>query len=240
MRVVPNLFPAFERQEVVVHTPRHARSLAELEGDELLAVAHAWSARAETARSEGFAYVHALVNEGRAAGASLAHTHSQLVWLREEPPVPAAERDGDECRVCALARSEADAHTRVVARSGGLVLLCPPAGRGPYEMMVVPEEHAADAFADPELLGNAIALAAEGVRRLERVVGRPPLNAWLHTAPFGEDGHWHFELVPRLTVLAGVELGAGIYVNAVPPEEAAQALRDASGPAGRPATSSAP
>jgi len=83
VRVVPNLYPAFERQEVVVHSPRHVRSFAELRDDEVAAVAEAWQARRDAARGEGFDYVHALINEGAAAGSSLPHSHSQLVLLHD-------------------------------------------------------------------------------------------------------------------------------------------------------------
>ncbi len=92
VRVVPNLYPAFERQEVVVHTPRApALDRRALQSSSSRSSPSAWQARAEAARAEGFGYVHALVNEGRAAGASLPHTHSQLVWLREPPPAVVGE-----------------------------------------------------------------------------------------------------------------------------------------------------
>jgi UDPglucose--hexose-1-phosphate uridylyltransferase len=89
VRVVPNLYPAFERAEVVVHTPRHARSIGELEDEELELVAQSWQQR-RTAEPGG--YLLAFVNEGRDAGASLPHTHSQLVWLGGTPPAVEAER----------------------------------------------------------------------------------------------------------------------------------------------------
>lgn len=224
VRVVPNKFPAFARQEVVIHTPRHARSLAELTPEELGRVAEAWRARAAKARDEGFAYVHAIVNEGRDAGASLAHSHSQLVWLEEEPPIPAAERAQEECGVCRALEKERKSGERIVAERDGLVLLCPYASRMPYELLLAPVEHEADGFASV-LLGPALWLLAGGLHRLEAVEGAVPLNAWLHTPPFGQDGHWHVEVLPRLTILAGLELGAGLYVNALPPEDAAEALR---------------
>ena len=90
-RVVPNLYPALERQEVVIHSPRHVRSFAELHDDEVAAVAQAWHLRRVAAREEGFAYLHLVLNEGKAAGASLAHSHSQLVWFREQPPAVVEE-----------------------------------------------------------------------------------------------------------------------------------------------------
>jgi UDPglucose--hexose-1-phosphate uridylyltransferase len=209
---VPNLYPAFERQEVVVHSPRHVVSLADLSETEVSAVASAWQARALVAREEGFSYVHAVVNEGRAAGASLLHSHSQLVWLRSPPPAVEAER-GPDCAVCELlARQELQIEPGVVAH---------PAGRSPYELLIAPTEHDERGLHSP-LLGEALRTLVHSVRRLHSAEGRVPLNAWVHA-----DGHWHIELVPRLTVFAGVELGAGIYVNPLLPEQAARALRQA-------------
>jgi UDPglucose--hexose-1-phosphate uridylyltransferase len=205
VRVVPNLYPALERQEVVVHSPRHARSLAELETRELDLVAEAWR-RQRAAAPAG--YLHAIVNEGRAAGASLAHSHSQLTWLPERPPTVLAERR--------LAAGE------VVLEQDGVVALCPQASRLPYEVQVAPERPEPEGLRS-ERLGAALRLVAEIVRRLRALEGPLPLNVWLH-----EGEHWHLELVPRLTVLAGLELGAGIYVNTLPPAEAAAALRSTS------------
>jgi UDPglucose--hexose-1-phosphate uridylyltransferase len=201
VRVVPNLYPAFERQEVVVSSPRHVRSFAELTGEETDAVARAWAARAR-----GAGYLHALLNEGREAGASLPHAHTQLVFLEEPPPAVRVERG--------LSLEGA-----IVEERDGLVLLCPRASRLPYELLIAPAEPEADAFASPRLPA-ALALLAEALRRLQAVEGPVPLNAWLH-----DTAHWHIEVLPRLAVLAGIELGAGIFVNALPPAEAAARLR---------------
>ena len=220
VRVVPNLYPAFEHQEVVIHTTGHATSLADLSADDLTVVAEAWRQRAAVARERGFGYVHALVNEGRDAGASLSHTHSQLVWLREPPPVVVAEA-GEPCAVCGMLADERGSGTRVVLEREGVVAVCPYAGRSPYELLIAPVAHEPDGFTSPTLPA-ALFLVADLLRRLTAVEGRRPLNAWLHTG-----SHWHLEVVPRVTVLAGVELGAGIFVNTLAPEEAAQRLRDA-------------
>ncbi|MGH2920588.1 MAG: hypothetical protein ACRDKU_00755 [Gaiellaceae bacterium] len=116
---------------------------------------------------------------------------------------------------------------REIDHSGPIDLFARYAARVPYEMLLGPSEyHAPDAFSDEEL-GRAFALVAKGLRRLHAVEGPTPVNVWLHTAPFGEEGHWRFEIVPRLTVLAGLELGAGIFVNWLPPEQAAATLREA-------------
>jgi UDPglucose--hexose-1-phosphate uridylyltransferase len=228
---VPNLYPAVSgslgRQEVVVHTPAHARSLAELSAADLDRVATAWRSRAEEARSAGFRYVHAFVNEGREAGASLAHSHSQLVWLPEAPPVVLSEweRSSGPCRLCDILTGELADGTRVVLERGGLAVWAPYAGRVPYELAIAPVVCEADGLASARLPA-ALALLAEAVGVLRRLEGEAPLNAWLHTSPLdAERGHWHIELLPRLTVPAGLELGAGLHVNVIPPEDAAAALR---------------
>ena len=207
-RVVPNLYPAFERQEVVVHSPRHVETFAELGDEELAAVAQAWQARFEAAAGEGFPYVHALVNEGRAAGSSLPHSHSQLVWLRERPPAVSRE---SAAGLDALLREESlalgDEPVRAVVHR---------AGRVPYECLIGAREP--DGFE----LTLALGVLRDLVRRLRVLEGPAPWNAWLHHTP-----RPHIEFVPRLTVFAGVELGAGIYVNTVAPDTAAAALRKA-------------
>jgi len=218
VRVVPNLYPALERQEVVISVPRHARSLAELDHTEVALIADAWRDRAAAAAGEGFGYVQALLNEGREAGASLPHSHTQLAWIREVPPAVADERTrpGD-CGVCELVAGGQN----VIVERGGAVVMAHPAGRLPYELLIAPADHDPDGFGDR--LGVALELLADAIRRLHAALGGPvPLNAWLHTG-----GHWHLELLPRLTVMAGLELGAGIYVNAVSPEDAAATLREA-------------
>jgi len=210
VRVVPNLYPAFERQEVVVHTPEHLRSIADLDDSRLAIVAAAWQARAEVARAEGYPYVHAVINEGRTAGSSLPHTHSQLVWLREPPPAVLTEH-GSEVAVL-----DGD---HILERSG-IAAICPRASAAPYELRIAPIIRVGDAFASA-LLACALQTAAELVRRLHALEGRPaPFNLWLHDSSW-----WHIDLVPRLTVAAGIELGAGIFVNPLAPEEAAARLR---------------
>ena len=197
VRVVPNLYPALQRQEVVVHSRRHVRSLAELEGDEPELVAEAWQRRAGAEPG----YVQALVNEGREAGSSLPHSHSQLAWLPEPPPAHARPR------------------LEQFAAGGGLVAGCPWASRLPYETVIAPESADGSGIQSP-LLGAALRLLADVVRRLHEIEGPVPLNAWLEHGA----SDWRLVLLPRLTILAGLELGAGIFVNTLPPEEAAARL----------------
>lgn len=204
VRVVPNLYPAFERQEVVIHTPGHVRSIAELSDDALSLVAEAWRLRVEGAPD----YVHAIVNEGRIAGASLPHTHSQLVWLREPPPAVAREGTMDGVL-----------DGEPVLEREGVAVICPAVSADPYEMRIAPVRREASAFASAQLPA-ALHAAADALRRLRAVEPGAPVNLWLHDGPW-----WHLHLVPRLTVAAGIELGAEIRVNPLPPAEAAARLR---------------
>ena len=179
------------------------------------AVAATWQARAEAGRAEDLRYLHALVNEGREAGASLAHSHSQLVYFHEPPPAVVEER------ARALAGLLAQEDVRVAARDD-VVAAAHPAGRAPYELLIAPADAEPDAFTSNRLQ-TALQLLAEMIRRLTAVEGARPWNAWLHNGGC----HWHLELLPRLTVFAGIELGAGIYVNTLAPETAAETLRSA-------------
>jgi UDPglucose--hexose-1-phosphate uridylyltransferase len=200
VRVVPNLYPALERQEVVVHSPLHLRSIAELGEDQLELVAEAWRRRARDKPG----HVFALINEGREAGASLPHTHSQLAWLPELPTPRGRPR------------------AELVLERDGLTAQSPWAGRVPYETVIAPVEPEDDPFTSA-LLGRALALVAEVIRRLHRLEGPAPLNVWVERAT----GDWRLVLFPRLTIQAGLELGAGVYVNTLAPEEAAMRLRGA-------------
>jgi UDPglucose--hexose-1-phosphate uridylyltransferase len=206
VRVVPNLYPAFERQEVVIHSREHKRSFAELDDDEVELVAEAWTLR-RAAQPEG--YLHAIVNEGHDAGASLAHSHSQLVWLPETPPAVVEETGPGE-----------PSPSTEVASFQNVNAVCSPAGRVPYELLIGIASPG-DAFGAD--LPAALVLLRNVVRRLRTVEGPVPWNAWLHVRA----SDWHIEVVPRLTVFAGLELGAGVFVNPLPPETAAERLRAA-------------
>lgn len=245
VRVVPNKFPAFApefggpprqvgllesrpprgNQEVVISSPRHVDSFAELQPDEIARVAEAWQARAAEAARQGFPYVQAIVNEGRQAGASLAHSHSQLLWLEAEPPEVEAERALDTeaggCLVCRLLEEERGRGDRMVASEEGVVALVAYAGRQPYELLLAPESCEGSPF-DSQFLAPALTLAASRLARIHELEGEVPMNLWLHAGL-----HWHIELVPRITVPAGLEFGAGIHVNPLAPETAAERLRAA-------------
>jgi UDPglucose--hexose-1-phosphate uridylyltransferase len=141
-----------------------------------------------------------LVNEGRLSGSSLPHVHSQLAYI--EPAVD----ENEEGVLEVLGQDEL-----VVAEQDGLRAVVHLAGRLPYELLIAADQ-----------IGPALLLLRDCVTRLQTVEGPVPWNAWLHRGK-----HPHIELVPRITVLAGLELGAGIYVNSLDPAEAAERLRGA-------------
>jgi UDPglucose--hexose-1-phosphate uridylyltransferase len=203
VRVVPNLYPALERQEVVIHGPVHVHSFGELDDATIDLVAEAWQRRARDIGGTCFP----ILNEGHAAGASLPHSHSQLAWLPGPAPSVIAERGVPEMHL--------------VLERDGVTAGCPIASRVPYELLIAPSRSEPDGLRS-DLLAPALRVLAELVRRLQRIRGEQlvPLNAWLHDGP-----HWHLELFPRTTRLAALELGAGVYINPVPPERAAAELR---------------
>jgi UDPglucose--hexose-1-phosphate uridylyltransferase len=234
-RGMPELFatrPAIGAHEVIVNSPRPVSRLFDLSPDELQTAMGAWRTRMG---AHDAAYVHLIVNEGPQAGASLPHTHSQLYALPFVPAAVARERErftayyertqgrnllGD------VLQEEVRLRDRVVAIDSEAVVICPFASRMPYEMMLIPRNPRAR-FQDGGPLGAA--LLHEALSRLEAALGGlPPLNMWIRTAPAGAGEFcWHLDVLPRLAQLAGLEMGTGVSLNIVPPEQAAATLRDA-------------
>jgi UDPglucose--hexose-1-phosphate uridylyltransferase len=180
---------------VVIHSPDHVRLFAELEDERVVLIAEAWQRRIADVGGT----VLALVNEGRLAGASLPHSHSQLIWT---------DLPDENVEVLPSLLEEYE-----VGRRGEVVAAVHPVGAGPYECLIAPPEGGGE-------LSDGLVLLRDLVRALQAAEGVRPWNAWLHAGP-----PWHLHFVPRLTALASLELGAGIYVNVVPPERAAVRLK---------------
>lgn len=216
VRVVPNKYPAFPGHEVVVHGPTHLLSVGDLDDRVARTALEAWSHRRSVHHASGAAHVLLVINEGPAAGASLDHSHSQVVPFAEVPPVVTREQAafaGEECPLCTAPRHPVREHD-------GLVTYCPSWGRMPYETWIAPRGHVACSPLDAPV---AEALQ-DAVRRLRALLGDElAWNAVLHERPAG-GFHWHIELLPRLTVQASIEIGAGIWVNVVDPARAAEEL----------------
>jgi UDPglucose--hexose-1-phosphate uridylyltransferase len=253
VRVVPNLYPAVSNDsepppphanpdlfwaapavgahEVIINAPDSVMSLSELSVKQVTAAAEVWRERMRVHRDA--ACVHLIINERREAGASLPHTHAQLYALDFVPAAIARERErfgayatktmgsnllGD------LVREEVRQRERIVAIDDEAVLMAPYGARVPFQLLLAPRTPRMR-FEEDGPTGAALLHDA-----LSRLAGRlgasPPLNLWIRTAPRGAEHFcWRIDILPRLTHLAGLELGAGVHVNVVPPERVAAELR---------------
>jgi UDPglucose--hexose-1-phosphate uridylyltransferase len=256
VRVVPNLYPALDPEsaepapfanpdlfhavpargahEVVINAPQPVHSLADLDPDQVSAALDVWRARMRAHTDAGAAYVHVIVNERREAGASLPHTHAQIYALDFVPATVARERErfGAYAQrtmggnlLQDLVQEEVKLGERIVAIDDEAVLMAPYGGRLPFQLMLAPRVPRAR-FDDDGPTGAA--LLHDALSRLGRKLGNvPPLNLWVRTAPLGADHFcWRIDIVPRLTHMAGLELGTGVHLNIVAPEQAAAELRE--------------
>jgi UDPglucose--hexose-1-phosphate uridylyltransferase len=232
----PELFstrPALGAHEVIVNAPDPVSSLAELTPEQVETAMVVWRERMRA--HQDAAYVHIIVNEGKEAGASLPHTHAQLYGLPFVPAAVARERERFTAHANRtqgrnllqdVVQEEVRRRERVVAIDSEAVALCPFGARVPFHLQLVPRAPAAR-FSDEGPLGAR--LLHEVLNRLAAVLGGlPPLNMWVRTAPRDAERFcWHLELMPRLAQLAGLEIGTGVHLNVLAPEDAARRLRDA-------------
>jgi UDPglucose--hexose-1-phosphate uridylyltransferase len=224
--------PASGAHEVIVNSPEPVGSLGGLDPGQVETAMGVWR---ERMNAHGDAsYVHVIVNEGRSAGASLPHTHAQLYALPFVPAVVARERERFTAYALRtngrnlledLVQEEVRVRERVVAIDDDAVAVCPFAARVPFQVMIVPRRPA-KRFEDEG--PTCAAMLHQVIGRLAGALGAsPPLNAWIRTAPRdAEHFCWRIDLLPRLTHQAGLELGAGVGLNVLPPEIAAEQLRD--------------
>ncbi len=261
VRVVPNKFPAlhvegtldregeglYDRMsgigahEVIIETPDHTATLATMAEPAIERVFWAWRDRVLDLKHDiRLRYIVIFKNHGAAAGASLEHTHSQLIALPIVPREMTEELDGarrhyqqkERCVFCDVIRQEAKERTRVIAESGDFMAVAPYAPRFPFETWVLPKRHAAR-FEDASR-GEYASLARmvkDILQRMNRTLLSPPYNLIVHSSPLRENAsefyHWHLEIMPKLTRVAGFEWGTGFYINPTGPEEAAEVLRKA-------------
>jgi UDPglucose--hexose-1-phosphate uridylyltransferase len=254
VRVVPNLYPAFEGHdplrvqnlgpvftqaeasgvhEVLVLTPDHHATWADLDDKQAGLVMAAIRDRMEDhARRATVRYTQAIVNTGREAGASLDHPHAQLLGIPFVPGEMVEEEAGfrrfeGSCLLCTMIEAEARAGHRVVAEDERTIVVCPFWSGAPYEMLVLPRAHGVhlEDTAPADVVAVGRALR-DALRLLQRKVGDVAYNVVFHTAPHHHEGpfHWHVHVVPRLTSLAGFEQGTGVMINIVAPELAARHL----------------
>jgi UDPglucose--hexose-1-phosphate uridylyltransferase len=261
LRVVPNKFPALRIEgelgregdgvydkmngigahEVVVETPRHQETLATLPPKALENVLLAYRDRiVDLRRDFRLRYVMVFKNHGVAAGASLEHSHSQIIALPIIPRRVTEEIEGakayfkykDRCVYCDMIRQELHQKTRVVSENQGFISMAPFASRFPFETWILPKTHSPSfEQMEPFHYPQASQILSDTLRKLNQVLHDPPYNYIIHTSSSYEQDrdhyHWHFEIMPKLTKVAGFEWGTGFYINPTPPEEAAAYLREA-------------
>jgi len=261
LRVVPNKFPALRVEgelnregeglydkmngvgahEVVIETPKHDENLSTLPLDKVILVLTAYRERiADLARDPRVRYVLVFKNHGAAAGASLEHSHSQIIALPIVPKRVSEELRGakayyaykERCVFCDIVRQEMRYELRIIGENEGVIALAPFASRFPFETWILPKEHNAYFHrTSPTQIEDVASLLSDILRRIDVTLPGSPYNFMLHTNHTNEKGetyfHWHIEIIPKLTKVAGFEWGSGFYINPTPPEEAAKYLREA-------------
>ena len=191
-------------------------------------------------------YVHVIQNYGKLAGASLIHPHSQIFAMPFVGPHVQHEMKGsnahynifDRCIYCEIIDHETARKERVVLETEKFLVICPYESKMPYQMRILPKTHSARFEHIPDEERRELASVLKSVlSKIYYKLGNPAYNYYIHSMPFLRSPnvshnekayHWHLVIMPRINIWAGLELGTEIYVNTIPPEQAAEYLRGAS------------
>lgn len=260
LRVVPNKFPALQihgdlirtgegifdkmsgtgAHEVVIETSDHNFSLATLPPKAFEDVLWAYYLRLnDLKKDKRFKYILIFKNEGEDAGATLEHTHSQIIALPIIPKLVKEEIEAAEqyfhfkerCIFCDVINQELEDGKRVIYENNHYLAVSPFAPIAPFETWILPKKHES-AFGPIDKSFSSLADIFQRIlKQIDRILDIPPYNFIVHTSPcYDEDNdyyHWHIEILPKLTKIAGFEWGSGFYINPTPPEEAAKFMREA-------------
>jgi UDPglucose--hexose-1-phosphate uridylyltransferase len=260
-RVVPNKFPALiievnlnrrgegmfdisngiGAHEIIIETPEHDKGLADLLDHEVEKVVWAYRDRSVDLHGDKrFRYIMIFKNHGYSAGASLTHSHSQLIALPMVPKNVNEELKGasayyeykERCIFCDMLTQEKAENERLICANSRFLAFSPFASRFPFEVWILPKEHHSDfSFIKTEDVIELARILKEVLLRIKHGLGNPPYNFIIHTSPVEErdreDYHWHIEIMPKLMPIAGFEWASGFYINPTPPEIAAKYLREA-------------
>ena len=225
--------------EVVIETPMHDQPLHALDADRIARVLWAWRTRIQDLKRDS-RFVSAVVfkNHGRAAGARLDHSHSQITAYPLIPPLLADKLRGaarhlsktGRCIFCDLIAQELKDHRRVICDKDAVLAIAPYASRVPFETWLMPRDHASRFEETTDQVLRILATKLKSVMTgIDWALERPACNFVLHTGPLSGDAdaafHWHLEIIPRVTRFSGMEWGSGVHRNPVSPEEAARVLR---------------
>jgi len=236
-----DLMNGFGIHEVIIETPAHDATASTLTIEEFKNILLTYRQRMHAFKQDKrFHYISIFKNYGEVAGASLEHPHSQLIALPVVPKQPLEALAGaqtyfnykERCIYCDIIRQELLSKVRVVAENGDFVAIEPFAPRFPFETWVLPLKHYSAFEETPlEKFSSLAELFSCVLKKINNALSFPPFNYMLHTSPLDrsdtEYDHWHFEIIPRLTKVAGFEWGSGFYINPTPPEDAARYLREA-------------
>ncbi len=227
--------------EVLIETPKHDITIPQMGLKDVENMFWGFRDRIlDLKKDERFKYIMVFKNHGSAAGASLEHPHSQLIALPIVPLVVQTEMDGastyynykDRCVFCDIIHQEQTMQSRLVSENDDFIVICPYAPRFPFETWILPKQHSS-VFEDCQKgeYANLAQVLQQTIARMDKVLQDPPYNFIIHNAPLHEEHevlyyHWHIEIIPKLTKIAGFEWGTGFYINPTPPEDAATFLRE--------------
>ena len=255
VRVISNRFPAFSGDgpfvvqhhgpvfidapangihEVLILSPSHDMTWADFSIIQTRLVMSTIRDRIEEHQNTpGLRYSQAIVNSGREAGASIYHPHGQLMGI---PIVPREliEEQGNfsrfsgGCLLCVAMGTEESAKERLLQATDATVTIAPYWSGSPYELLIIPRAHEGHLERSDEDTLTSIGVAIrDALKALRAHLGNVAYNVVFHSAPYRSTSpfHWHVHILPKLTTPAGFELGTGLYINVVSPEEAAKNLR---------------
>ena len=271
-RVIPNKFPAlmiegdlekrgigvYDRMrgvgahEVIVESPDHDQTMADMEVEHLARILEIYRSRwLDLSHDERFKYILIFKNHGTAAGASLSHTHSQLIATPVTPRTVGLELESakahfqlkNRCLFCDIRDYELERQERIIGTNDTFLAYAPYASRFPFEVTIMPRAHSCNfTHLDGRQIQDLASILKDVLLRIKWGLKDPPFNFVLHTVPntlakprrsfywdtVEYDYHWHIEIIPRLTRMAGFEWGTDFYINPTPPEEAARFMREVS------------
>ncbi len=228
--------------EVVIQSPYHHKEIPDLLDEEVENIILMCCRRAEDLKKDKrFKYILLFKNYGPSAGASLAHPHFQLIALPLIPKIPLEEIQGaleyfefrERCLFCDMLSQETQEKKRVVSESQYFLAFCPFVSRFTFEIWILPRVHNSFFCAmAPAVAADLARILKDVLLRLRLVLSDPAYNFIIHTSPINHDAdlahyHWHIEIMPKLTRVAGFEWGTGFYFVSTPPELAAKYLREA-------------
>lgn len=237
----------FGAHEVVIEGPHHDKTIEDLSIDEIRDILSVEQNRIQDLhRDIRFRYVLLFKNEGTQAGATQSHPHSQIIATpitpkRVKEKLLGAEtyyRQRERCVFCDILSHEKEVGVRMVYENEHFMTYCPFASRFPFEMCLIPKHHELSFHESRSHVTELAQCLKATMEKLDRVLERPQYNYVFHSAPnlfarrgywqtIQEDYHWHLEIIPRLTKVAGFEWGTGFYINPTSPEDAAKYLREA-------------